>query len=262
LQCKGKNFLAYNANKNEKKVNKIAHFFFSCAFYNKKDMKKIAVFASGSGTNAENITRYFADSQDINVVLVVSNNPLAGVHARVNRLGIPSATFTTEKLDEGSEIVEKLREYEVDWIVLAGFLKKISATILNAYPERIVNIHPALLPRHGGKGMYGMRVHEAVVAAGDTESGITIHYVNENYDEGQIIFQARCPVSPSDTPEDVADKVHALEYRYYPEVVEALLFNIPSHTHPCGFRMRRNILCLRGRTVLPGSRHSCRRSRS
>ena len=183
-------------------------------------MKKIAVFASGSGTNAENIANYFADSQCINVVLIVSNNPLAGVHDRVNRLGIPSMTFTNEELAEGSKIVKKLTEYEVDWIVLAGFLKKISGTILNAYPDRIVNIHPALLPKYGGKGMYGMRVHEAVVAAGDTESGITIHYINENYDEGQIIFQARCPVLPSDTPEDVATKVHALEYRYYPEVIE------------------------------------------
>ena len=183
-------------------------------------MKKIAVFASGSGTNTENIAKYFAESQDVNVTLVISNNPLAGVHARVNRLGIPSVTFTNEELAEGSKIVKKLTEYEVDWIVLAGFLKKISGTILNAYPDRIVNIHPALLPKYGGKGMYGMRVHEAVVAAGDTESGITIHYINENYDEGQIIFQARCPVLPSDTPEDVATKVHALEYRYYPGVIE------------------------------------------
>ena len=183
-------------------------------------MKKIAVFASGSGTNAENIAKYFADNQCIAVLLVISNNPLAGVHDRVNRLGIPSMTFTNEELAEGSKILQKLAEYEVDWIILAGFLKKISATLLNAYPGKIVNIHPALLPKYGGKGMYGMRVHEAVVAAGDTESGITIHYVNENYDEGQIIFQARCPVLPSDTPEDVASKVHALEYRYYPEVIE------------------------------------------
>jgi phosphoribosylglycinamide formyltransferase-1 len=186
-------------------------------------MKKIAVFASGSGTNAENIAKYFADSQDVSIALVVSNNPLAGVHDRANRLGIPSVTYSNEALAEGSEIVEKLMAYEVDWIVLAGFLKKISVTILNAFPGRIVNIHPALLPKYGGKGMYGMRVHEAVVAARDSESGITIHYVNENYDEGQIIFQARCPVLPSDTPEDVAAKVHALEYKYYPEVIEFIM---------------------------------------
>ena len=186
-------------------------------------MKKIAVFASGTGTNAENIIKYFADNQMISVVLVVSNNPLAGVHDRVNRLGVPSVTYTKEELAKGSEIVKKMAEYEVDWIVLAGFLKKVSETILHVFPDRIVNIHPALLPKYGGKGMYGMHVHEAVVAAGDSESGITIHFVNENYDEGHIIFQARCPVLPSDTPEEVATKVHALEYKYYPEVIEKII---------------------------------------
>ena len=186
-------------------------------------MKKIAVFASGSGTNAENIVRYFANNQHVTVALVVSNNPQAGVHARVNQLGIPSMTFTNKELAEGDEIVKILAECQVDWIVLAGFLKMIPQTILNAYPGRIINIHPALLPKHGGQGMYGMRVHESVVAAGDTESGITIHYINEKYDEGQQIFQARCPVWPSDTPDDVAAKVHALEYKHYPKVIESLL---------------------------------------
>ena len=223
MQCKGKHFLAYKAKKNEKKAEKTAHFFFACAFLEQKNMKKIAVFASGSGTNAENIAKYFADSQNIKVVLVVSNNPVAGVHDRVNRLGIPSVTYTKEALAEGSEIVKKLAEYEVGWIVLAGYLKKISEPILHAFPQKIVNIHPALLPKHGGKGMYGMRVHEAVVAAGDDASGITIHYANENYDEGQIIFQAHCPVLPNDTPDDVAAKVHALEYKYYPEVIESIV---------------------------------------
>jgi phosphoribosylglycinamide formyltransferase-1 len=186
-------------------------------------MKKITVFASGSGTNAENIANYFTDNQNIRVVLVVSNNPAAGVHARMNRLGIPSVTFSTEEFVAGDKIVEKLAEYQVDWIVLAGFLKMIPDTIRNAYPGKAINIHPALLPKHGGKGMYGMRVHEAVVAAGDKESGITIHYINENYDEGQIIFQARCPVLPADTPDDVAAKVHALEYKHYPEVIETVV---------------------------------------
>ena len=186
-------------------------------------MKKIAVFASGSGSNAENIANYFTDSIDVSVVLVVSNNPLAGVHDRVKRLNIPSVTYTKEELADGHEIIKKLAAYKVDWIVLAGYLKKIPATMLNAYPGKIVNIHPALLPKYGGKGMYGMRVHEAVVAAGDNETGITIHYINENYDEGQIIFQARCPVLPSDTPEDVAAKVHALEYKYYPEVISCAI---------------------------------------
>jgi len=188
-------------------------------------MKKIAVFASGSGTNAENIVKHFANSQDVSVVLIVSNNPFAGVHDRVNRLGVPSVTYTNDELTEGGKIVKKLMEYEVDWIILAGYLKKVSETILNAFPERIVNIHPALLPKYGGKGMYGMRVHEAVVAGCESESGITIHYVNENYDEGQIIFQANCQVLPSDTPEDVAAKVHTLEYKYYPEVIDKLLRN-------------------------------------
>ena len=186
-------------------------------------MKNIAVFASGSGTNAENIANYFADNQSVRVVLAVSNNPLAGVHARVSQSGIPSVTFSNEVWTEGKKIVKKLAEYQVDWIILAGFLKKIPDTIRFAFPDKIINIHPALLPKHGGKGMYGMRVHEAVVAAGDRESGITIHYINENYDEGQIIFQASCPVLPSDTAEDVASKVHALEYRHYPQVIESIL---------------------------------------
>ena len=186
-------------------------------------MKRIAVFASGSGTNAENIAKYFKDSQNVMVVLVVSNNPLAGVHARMNQLGIPSVTFLKEEFADGSEIVKKLADFQVDWIVLAGFLKMIPETIRNVYPDRIINIHPALLPKHGGKGMYGMRVHEAVVADGDTESGITIHYINDRYDEGQIIFQVSCPVLCSDTPEDVAAKVHALEYKHFPEVIDKLL---------------------------------------
>jgi phosphoribosylglycinamide formyltransferase-1 len=186
-------------------------------------MRKIAVFASGSGTNAENIANYFANNQGIKVVLVISNNPLAGVHARITPLGIPSATFSTQEFAVGDEILQKLAEFQVDWIILAGFLKKIPDKIRNAYPDRIINIHPALLPKHGGQGMYGMNVHKAVIAASDKESGITIHYINENYDEGQIIFQASCPVLPSDTPEDVASKVHALEYKYYPEVIDSVL---------------------------------------
>jgi phosphoribosylglycinamide formyltransferase-1 len=188
-------------------------------------MKKIAIFASGSGTNAENIVRCFIDKQNIRVALVVSNNPNAGVHGRVNQLGIPSITFSNEEFAEGCGIVQKLAEYQVDWIILAGFLKKIPEPLLNAYPNKIINIHPALLPKHGGKGMYGMRVHEAVVIAGNKESGITIHYVNENYDEGQIIFQAKCPVLPTDTPDDVANKVHALEYTHYPQIIESLINN-------------------------------------
>jgi phosphoribosylglycinamide formyltransferase-1 len=190
-------------------------------------MDKIAIFASGSGTNAENISKYFSGNQKIEVALVVSNNPLAGVHARMSRLGIPSLTFSRQEFAEGDPVLGKLAEYAVDWIVLAGFMNKISLKILETFPGRIINIHPALLPKHGGKGMYGMHVHEAVVAAGDKESGITVHYINENYDEGPAIFQATCPVLPDDTPEEVAAKVHALEYRHYPQVIEAVLLKQP-----------------------------------
>ena len=186
-------------------------------------MKNVAIFASGSGTNAENIVRYFSKSETIKVAVVLSNNRNVGVHARVNKLGVPSFVFSREEFADGAAILEKLAEYDVCLIVLAGFMNKISDVILQAFPGKIVNIHPALLPKYGGKGMYGMHVHEAVVKAGERESGITIHYINEHYDEGAIIFQASCPVLPSDTPDEVAAKVHALEYAHYPHVIESLL---------------------------------------
>lgn len=191
-------------------------------------MKKIAIFASGTGTNAENIIRYFANDERIKVVLVLSNNQKAGVHARVNALGVPSLVFTREEFAEGTPIVDKLAEYEVDFIVLAGFMCFVSEPLQKAFSARIVNIHPSLLPKFGGKGMYGMHVHEAVVKSGEKESGITIHYINEHYDEGAIIFQASCPVLPNDTPEDLAARVHALEYEYYPKVVEEILGKVRS----------------------------------
>lgn len=186
-------------------------------------MKNIAIFASGSGTNAENITRYFAKSENVKVAVVLSNNRNVGVHARVNGLGVPSFVFTRDEFAAGTPVLRKLAEYNVCFIVLAGFMNKISDALLETFPGKIVNIHPALLPKYGGKGMYGMHVHEAVVAAGEKESGITIHYINERYDEGAIIFQAACPVLPSDTPEVVAAKVHALEYAHYPRVIERML---------------------------------------
>ena len=188
-------------------------------------MKNVAILASGSGTNAENIARYFSKSETVKVAVVLSNNKNVGVHARVNKLGIPSFVFSRDEFVEGTPILAKLAEYQIDLIVLAGFMNKISDTLLNAYPGKIINIHPALLPKHGGKGMYGMHVHEAVVAAGEKESGITIHYINENYDEGDIIFQATCEVLPADTAEEVATKVHALEYAHYPHVIEEVLGN-------------------------------------
>lgn len=186
-------------------------------------MKNVAIFASGSGTNAENIARYFSKSETVKVAVVLSNNKNVGVHARVNKLGIPSFVFSRDEFVEGTPVLAKLAEYQVDLIVLAGFMNKISDALLGAYPGKIINIHPALLPKHGGKGMYGMHVHEAVVAAGEKESGITIHYINENYDEGDVIFQAKCEVLPADTPDEVATKVHALEYAHYPHVIEDLL---------------------------------------
>ena len=186
-------------------------------------MKNVAIFASGSGTNAENIARYFSKSETVKVAVVLSNTKNVGVHARVNNLGIPSFVFSRDEFVEGTPILAKLAEYQIDLIVLAGFMNKISDALLTAYPSKIINIHPALVPKHGGKGMYGMHVHEAVVAAGEKESGITIHYINENYDEGDIIFQAKCEVLPADTPEEVATKVHALEYAHYPHVIDDLL---------------------------------------
>jgi phosphoribosylglycinamide formyltransferase-1 len=185
-------------------------------------MIKIALFASGSGTNVENIVRYFAETPDVSFPLVVSNKTEAYVHERAKKLHIPSFTFPKAGFENG-DVLRLLQEKEVDWIVLAGFLLKIPPLLLGAYPLRIINIHPALLPQYGGKGMYGMHVHEAVVANRESETGITIHYVNEDYDEGQIVFQARCPVAPQDTPENVASKVHSLEYRYFPETIERII---------------------------------------
>ncbi len=186
-------------------------------------MKKIAIFASGSGSNAENIIRYFADNNKVISPIIISNNPNAFVHERAKKLEIPSYTFNKLQFENG-EVLELLNKSNVDFIILAGFLLKVPENILQAFPERIINIHPALLPKFGGKGMYGMHVHEAVIAAGEKESGITIHWVNEHYDDGAIIFQTRCDIAPSDTAEDVANKVHALEYEFFPKVVDELLF--------------------------------------
>jgi len=156
-------------------------------------MKNVAIFASGSGTNAENIVRYFSKSETIKVAVVLSNNRNVGVHARVNKLGVPSFVFSREEFADGAPVLAKLAEYDTDLIVLAGFMNKISDPLLNAYPGKIINIHPALLPKYGGKGMYGIHVHKAVVAAGERETGITIHYIDEHYDEGTVIFQMPRP---------------------------------------------------------------------
>ena len=189
-------------------------------------MRNIAIFASGNGTNAENIAEYFSKNEKIKVALIVSNRANAGVHERARRLEIPSLTLPKADFIAGEPVLQVLREYRIDFVVLAGFMCLVSEPLLRAFPNRIVNIHPALLPKFGGKGMFGHHVHEAVVAAGEKESGITIHYINEQYDEGQIVFQASCPLIPEDTPDTVAAKVHALEYRYYPQVIEQIIGKI------------------------------------
>lgn len=186
-------------------------------------MKHIALFASGSGSNAEKIADYFADNTEVTVSLILSNNSKAGVIERARRLHIPVLLFDRTTFYTTSQITELLLNQHIDLIVLAGFMWLMPADLVRAFPNKIINIHPALLPKFGGKGMYGHFVHEAVAAAGETESGITIHYVNEHYDEGQIIFQASCPVAPSDTPDDIARSVQALEHIHYPRVVAEVL---------------------------------------
>ncbi|MDX9770244.1 MAG: phosphoribosylglycinamide formyltransferase [Tenuifilaceae bacterium] len=188
-------------------------------------MRRIAILASGSGSNAENINTWFSGSKLAKVSLILTDNPHAFVLERAQRMGIEALVFTPAELRSGI-VLATLQSKKIDFVVLAGFLKLIPVALVEAYRGKIINIHPALLPKFGGKGMYGDRVHKAVVDAGETESGITIHYVNEHYDEGHIVFQAKCPVSIDDTPETVAQKVHALEYAHYPRVIEELISNL------------------------------------
>ena len=182
-------------------------------------MKKIAIFASGSCSNAENIIQYFAQKPQFCVKSVFCNVPDAYVLERAKKYRIPSFVFNREEFRNPDKVFRQLQEQEIDFIVLAGFLWLMPSFITAAWPNKIVNIHPALLPAYGGKGMYGHHVHEAVIAAGEKESGITIHYVNDHYDQGAIIFQAKCPVLPTDTPDDLAARVHELEYRYFPQII-------------------------------------------
>ncbi len=186
-------------------------------------IQKIAIFASGSGSNAENITRYFNNSDRVFISLIVCDNPKAFVLERAKKLNIPTAVIKPQQLKEEGYMQSILNEYKIDFIVLAGFLKLIPTHLIKAYPDKIINIHPALLPKYGGKGMYGHHVHEAVVKAQEKETGITVHFVNEHYDEGQIIFQAKCQVDAKDTPDDVADKIHKLEMEHFPKVIERLI---------------------------------------
>jgi phosphoribosylglycinamide formyltransferase-1 len=186
-------------------------------------MNRIAVFASGSGTNAENIALYFKDKADVEIVCFLTNNSDAYVIKRGEKLQIPTFIFSRKDFKESNNVIDYLKEMKVDFVVLAGFLWLLPENLIQMFPNRIVNIHPALLPKYGGKGMYGMNVHKAVVANQEKESGITIHMVSEKYDEGEIVFQAKCALESSDSPEDVAQKIHKLEYEHFPKVIEQLL---------------------------------------
>jgi len=184
-------------------------------------IQRIAIFASGSGTNAQNIFEYFSENEYVVIDSLWSNNPNAFAFERAKKFGIETFSFSKNEFRNTDFVVEELKKREVNLIVLAGFLWLIPSNLIQNF--RIINIHPALLPKYGGKGMYGMKVHQAVVENKDTESGISIHFVNEKYDEGEIIFQAKCPVLPTDSADDVANKVHQLEYKYFPEVIEKVL---------------------------------------
>ena len=189
----------------------------------KETTKKIVIFASGSGTNAENIIKYFQKDPNIKVVAVLSNKRSAGALKKAHNLNVKALLFDRDALYHSHEVLNVLKDIDPDLIVLAGFLWLMPANIIDEFPNRIINIHPALLPNYGGKGMYGNKVHESVIANRDKESGITIHYVNNYYDEGQTIFQTTTTITPEDTSESLAEKIHKLEYRHFPEVIKQLL---------------------------------------
>lgn len=187
--------------------------------------KRVAIFVSGTGTNCENIIRYFAGSEVVNIALVVSNKADAPALEKARRLGVPTEVVSKSQLSDSSFMLSLLRERDIHFIVLAGFLLMIPDYLIAAYPRRIINLHPSLLPKFGGKGMYGHRVHEAVKAAGETETGMTVHYVTGECDGGEIIAQYKTAISPEDTPEDIAAKENLLEMRYYPLVIKRVLQN-------------------------------------
>ncbi|QMU63144.1 MAG: phosphoribosylglycinamide formyltransferase [Flavobacteriaceae bacterium] len=186
-------------------------------------MPHLIIFASGSGSNAENIINYFKNSKKGQVVCVLSNNRKAGVFARCKRLGVPCYYYPKEDFITGKMLT--YLKTTADYIILAGFLLKIPPVIVAAFPNRILNIHPAMLPKYGGKGMYGMHVHKAVKENNEQKTGITIHFVNEHYDEGNIIFQSSIQIAPTDSPEDIAQKVRALEHEHFPGVIEEIIAN-------------------------------------
>ncbi len=181
---------------------------------------RIAIFASGSGTNAEEVIKYFQLHPSIKIVLLLSNNPNASALQRAKKYGVTTTVFSKSQFVDSDEAVNLLKQSGITHVVLAGFLWLIPLNLIKSYAPRIINIHPALLPKFGGKGMYGMKVHETVKAHGEKETGITIHEVNEHYDEGRILFQTSCEVYSSDTPQQIAEKVHQLEYANYPKVIE------------------------------------------
>jgi phosphoribosylglycinamide formyltransferase-1 len=185
-------------------------------------MKKIVLFASGSGSNAEKIIGHFKEIPLAKVVQIFTNNPVAKVLDRAKNLNVPAQIFSRQELNEG-KVLEELNKIQPDLIVLAGFLWKFPEHIIKAYPNKVINIHPALLPNYGGKGMYGMYVHQSVLDHKETETGITIHYVNEQYDEGEFIFQKSVNIEDCKTAEEIAEKIHVLEHHYFPEVIEQLL---------------------------------------
>ncbi|MEL0645371.1 phosphoribosylglycinamide formyltransferase [Olleya sp. Ti.3.14] len=186
-------------------------------------MKRVVIFASGSGSNAENLIRFFQNRDNVSVIQVLTNNPHAKVLDRCKKLKVSALSFNKTAFTETDDVLNILKSNTPDLIILAGFLWKFPEKILKDFPNKVINVHPALLPKFGGKGMYGMHVHQAVINNKETETGITIHYVNENYDEGAIIFQSKCEVLASDTAQDVADKIHELEMKHFPEVVDQLL---------------------------------------
>lgn len=190
-------------------------------------MIRLAIMASGSGSNAENITKYFSKSKEIEVAAIISNKADAYVLERAQYLHVPSYVFSRSEFLETNKVQNLLAELKIDWIILAGFLVLLPVSIVDKYEGRILNIHPSLLPKYGGKGMYGDKVHKAVVEAHEKESGITIHKIDANYDEGTTVFQAKIKIEPLDNAEKVAQKIHALEYKFYPVIIENMILNRP-----------------------------------
>ncbi|MEJ6794494.1 MAG: phosphoribosylglycinamide formyltransferase [Flavobacteriales bacterium] len=187
--------------------------------------KKIAIFASGSGSNTQSIIEYFQQKENIEIALIMCNKSNAFVVQRAQKLGVKCIVFNSETFKNNLGFLDILSKYEVNWIILAGFLLKIPEYIIEDFQGKIINIHPALLPKYGGKGMYGMNVHRSVIENNETESGISIHYVNKNYDEGKMIFQASCAINAGDSPEDLANKIRLLEHQHYPKVIEETIKN-------------------------------------